>query len=164
MLMRKAIALRTSHRSCEQVVLGGVQQQPVLGSPHLQPRSSAMPRALGLRQHGRQQRAAGLAEPPLSSLPGVQPCQRGWGWTEVCWFPNSIIPLGQSRPAAAESPPHQGVHGCGWSLCSLLLPLAPGSSLGVLGKIPMVRRKRSPCLGRKCFTDGFGAVNHPGRR
>lgn len=39
-----------------------------------------------------------------SSEQEVQVCQRGWGWTDTCWFLNSIILLGQSSPAAAESP------------------------------------------------------------
>lgn len=45
-----------------------------------------------------------------------------------------------------------------------LLPLTQGLSLDVLGEIPIVRLKRSPCLGRKCSTDSFGPMNHPGRK
>lgn len=42
----------------------------------------------------------------------------------------------------------------------LLLPLAQGSSLGVLGEIPIV----SPCLGKNCSMGSFVPMNRPGKR
>lgn len=99
--------------------------------------------------------------PPCYANKTFKSCQRGWEWTESCWFLDSVVPLGQSSPAAAERPPYRGIRGCVWSL---LWPSTQGLSSGALREIPVVRVRRSPCLGRKCSTDSFGPRNHPGWR
>lgn len=102
------MALRTSRHCSQGAVLAEGPPRPVLGLPHLEQRSRAVPEQPAVGREGG-------GSPPCYEQE-VQVCRRGRGWTGTCWFLNSIVPLGQSGPAAAE--PHTpGIPGRLWPLC-----------------------------------------------
>lgn len=67
---------------------------------------------------------------PAYHAQGAQVCQRGWGWTEIRWLLNGIIPLG---PKAHGTRGFMDAFG---PSAESLLPSSRGFSSAVLDEIP----------------------------